>query len=87
MDKKIVVPNIEEILAQYCKSLVEVYSRDNNWTIIFGAANIDAYHTGAQYGISAENAFNVEADAPTVTIMMRAVSEAVHTSSTPLWSS
>lgn len=67
---------------QYCKSLVEVYSRDNNWTIIFGAANIDAYQTGAQYGISAENAFNVEADAPTVTNMMRAVSEAVHTSST-----
>lgn len=66
---------------QYCKSLVEVYSRDKNWTIIFGAANIDAYQTGAQYGISADNAFNVEADAPTVTNMMRAVSGAVRTSS------
>ena len=66
---------------QYCKSLVEVYSCDKNWTIIFGAANIDAYQTGAQYGISADNALYVAADAPTVTNMMRAVSGAVRTSS------
>jgi len=67
---------------QYCKSLITLYSRENNWTVIFGAANIDAYHTGAQYGITSDNAFNVSPDASTVTKMMREFSGAVHTSST-----
>ena len=66
---------------QYCKSLVEMYSRDKNWTVIFGAANIDAYQTGAQYGISSDNAFNVSPDAPTIGKMMREVSGALRTSS------
>ena len=66
---------------QYCKSLVEMYSRDKNWTVIFGAANIDAYQTGAQYGIRADNAFNVSPDAPTIGNMMREVSDALRTSS------
>lgn len=66
---------------QYCKSLVEMYSRDKNWTVIFGAANIDAYQTGSMYGVTPDNAFNVAADAPTMGNMMRAVSGAVRTAS------
>ena len=66
----------------YCKNLVETYSKEKNWTVVFGAANIDAYHTGSQYGISADNAFNVGVDSTAVGNMMRAMSDAVRTSST-----
>jgi hypothetical protein len=66
---------------QYCKSLITMLTRENKWTVIFGAANIDAYHAGAQYGITSDNAFNVVPDGFTVTKMMRAFSGAVQTSS------
>lgn len=65
---------------QYCKSLIELYTRQNNWTVLFGAANIDAYHTSSMYGIDAGNAFNVAPDAPTMGVMMREFSSALKTS-------
>ena len=65
---------------QYCKSLIELYTRENNWTVLFGAANIDAYHTSSMYGIDAGNTFNVAPDAPTMGVMMREFSSALKTS-------
>lgn len=66
---------------KYCKELIERYSHEKNWTVIFGAANIDAYKTGMKYGINSANAFSVSADAHSITNMMRGVSDAVRTSS------
>lgn len=62
----------------YCKSLIEMYSRDKNWTVIFGAANIDAYKTSSDYGIDINNVFNVDdASAPSMVRMMRGISSAI----------
>ena len=71
----------EDAGRMYCKSLIEKYRRDNNWTVLFGAANIDAYQTGNAYGIPEAMAFNVDSNAPTVGNMMRAVSNSIRESS------
>ena len=66
---------------KYCKDLVETLTNENKWTIIFGAANIDAYSTGNEYGISNKNAFNVNTDSKSVSCMMRGVSNSIRHSS------
>ena len=63
---------------KYCKSLIEMYSRDKNWTVVFGAANIDAYKTSSDYGIDVNNVFNVDdTSAPSMVRMMRGISSAI----------
>ena len=62
----------------YCKKLIEIYSKEKKWTVVFGAANIDAYGTSSNYGIDSSNVFNVSnADAPSMLKMMRGISNAL----------
>jgi len=66
---------------KYCKNLVETLTNDNKWTVLFGAANIDAYSTGNEYGISNQNAFNVNTDSVSVSNMMRGISNSMRQAS------
>tara|TARA_B100001287_G_C22632524_1_gene505908 strand:+ start:150 stop:872 length:723 start_codon:yes stop_codon:yes gene_type:complete len=63
------------------REMIKNYCENKNWTILFGAANIDAYKTSMDYGISPNNAFNVTPNAPTISKMMREVSNQLTCSS------
>jgi len=59
------------------KDMMKDYTDNRNWTVIFGAANIDAVQTGKNYGISANNAFDVLPEAKSISGILRAVSSQV----------
>jgi hypothetical protein len=59
------------------KKMMKDYTDKKNWTVIFGAANIDAVKTSKNYGISSNNAFDVLPEAKSISGMMRAVSSQV----------
>ena len=59
------------------KEMMKDYTNNKNWTVIFGAANIDAVQTSKNYGISPNNAFDVLPEARSVSGILRAVSNQV----------
>lgn len=59
------------------KEMMKDYTDNKNWTVIFGAANINAAQTSKNYGISPNNAFDVLPEAKSVSGILRAVSNQV----------
>ena len=66
---------------KYCSDLIENLTSNNKWTIIFGAANIDAYTTASEYGVNTQNTININATGTGVSALMRGVSSSIRQSS------